>query len=60
LVVQNGRAHAKNVTVKERNADVAWVQADEKGGVRAGDSVLLYPGTITDGQRVSTKTEAGK
>ena len=60
LVVQNGRAHAKNVTVKERNADVAWVQADEKGGVRAGDLVLLYPGTITDGQRVSTKTEAGK
>jgi len=59
LVVQNGRAHAKNVTVKERNADVAWVQADEKGGVRAGDLVLLYPGTITDGQRVSTKTEAG-
>jgi hypothetical protein len=47
------------VTVKERNADVAWVQADEKGGVRAGDLVLLYPGTITDGQRVSTKTEAG-
>lgn len=60
LVVQNGRAHAKNVTVKERNADVAWIQADEKGGVRAGDLVLLYPGTITDGQRVSTKTEAGK
>jgi len=60
LVVQNGRAHAQNVTVKERNADVAWVELDEKGGVRAGDSVLLYPGTITEGQRVSTKTEAGK
>lgn len=60
LVVQNGRTHKKNVTVKERNADVVWVESDQKEGVRAGDSVLLYPGTITDGQRVSTPTEAGK
>ena len=56
LVHQNGRAHAKRVTVQERNADMAWVKPDEDGGVRSGDAVLLYPGTITDGQRVKVKT----
>lgn len=55
LVHQNGRANAKSVTVQERNADMAWVKAHESGGVRAGDQVLLYPGTITDGQRVQVK-----
>lgn len=56
LVVQNGRAHAKSVTVKERNADMAWVSPDQGTGVQAGDSVLLYPGTITDGQRVKVNS----
>jgi len=57
LVYQNGRAHARRVTVQERNADMAWVTSTEDGGVRAGDAVLLYPGAITDGQRVKIKTQ---
>ena len=57
LVHQNGRAHAKSVTLQARNADVAWVKAQEDGGVQTGDAVLLYPGTITDGQRVKVKTQ---
>jgi HlyD family secretion protein len=56
LLYQNGRARAKNVTIQERNADLAWVLPNEKNGVQAGDLVLLYPGTITDGQRVEIKT----
>lgn len=60
LVVQNGRAHAKSVTVKERNADMAWVSPDQGTGVQAGDLVLLYPGTITDGQRVKVKPNRSK
>jgi HlyD family secretion protein len=56
LVYQNGRARAKNVTIQERNADLAWVLPNEKNGVQAGDLVLLYPGTIADGQRVEIKT----
>lgn len=60
LVVQNGRAHAQSVTVKERNADMAWVSPDQGTGVQAGDSVLLYPGTITDGQRVKVNSNRSK
>jgi HlyD family secretion protein len=60
LVVRNGRAHAQSVTVKERNADMAWVSPDQGTGVQAGDSVLLYPGTITDGQRVKVNSNRSK
>ena len=60
LVHQNGRARARNVTIQERNADVAWIKPDETNGVRAGDAVLLYPGTITDGQRVKVKPGRGQ
>jgi HlyD family secretion protein len=60
LVHQNGRARARNVSIQERNADVAWIKPDETNGVRAGDAVLLYPGTITDGQRVKVKPGRGQ
>lgn len=60
MVVQNGRTHAKSITVKERNADMAWVSPDQGTGVQAGDLVLLYPGTITDGQRVKVNTTPGR
>lgn len=60
LVYQNGRAHAKNVSVKARNTDQAWVTPGLSDGVQAGDSVLLYPGTITDGQRVKTGMASGQ
>ena len=46
---------ARAVTLRERNADVAWI-ASENGGLREGDRVLLYPGsTITDGQAVKVR-----
>lgn len=60
LVYQNGRAHAKHVSVKARNTDQAWVIPGLGDGVQAGDSVLLYPGTITDGQRVKTNMASGQ
>ena len=60
LVYQDGRAHAKSVTIQERNTDVAWVIPSFGKGVQSGDSVLLYPGTITNGQRVKEKTAPSK
>jgi HlyD family secretion protein len=52
FVVDGQRAVARAVTLRERNADVAWVS----DGVREGEQVLLYPGsTITDGQAVKVR-----
>lgn len=55
FVVEGQRAVARTVTLRERNADVAWI-ASESDGVREGERVLLYPGsTITDGQAVKVR-----
>lgn len=52
FVIEGKRAVARAVTLRERNADVAWVS----DGVREGEQVLLYPGsTITDGQAVKVR-----
>jgi len=52
FVVEAGKAHARAVQIHDRNADMAWV----KEGLKAGETVLLYPGsTIADGQPVNTK-----
>jgi HlyD family secretion protein len=52
FVVEGGRAQARAVTVKDRNADQAWIQ----DGLRTGETVLLYPGSmIEDGQAVKTR-----
>jgi HlyD family secretion protein len=52
FVVNGGRAHVRAVTVKDRNADQAWIQ----DGLQAGETVLLYPGSmIEDGQAVKTR-----
>jgi HlyD family secretion protein len=49
FVVEAGRARARTVQLNDRNADVAWL----KEGLREGEIVLLYPGTmIADGQAV--------
>ena len=49
FVVDAGKARARAVQIHDRNADTAWV----KDGVKAGETVLLYPGsTIADGQPV--------
>ncbi|MDP3205555.1 MAG: HlyD family efflux transporter periplasmic adaptor subunit [Hydrogenophaga sp.] len=52
FVVEGQRAVARAVTLRERNADVAWVS----DGVREGEPVLLYPGsTLSDGQAVKVR-----
>ena len=49
FVLEGGRAHARAVTLKDRNADQAWVE----GGLKAGERVVLYPGSmVADGQAV--------
>jgi HlyD family secretion protein len=49
FVVEGGRAHARAVTLKDRNADQAWIQE----GLMAGESLVLYPGSmVADGQAV--------
>lgn len=52
FVVEGGKAHARAVTVQDRNAEHAWVQ----DGLKAGETVLLYPGSmIADGQAVKQR-----
>lgn len=52
FVLEGGRALARPVTLKERNAEVAWIAQ----GLQAGQSVLLYPGsTVRDGQSVRVR-----
>ncbi|TNF60207.1 MAG: HlyD family efflux transporter periplasmic adaptor subunit [Burkholderiales bacterium] len=49
FVVEEDRARARPVRVRDRHAAQAWV--DE--GLSAGETVVLYPGSlVTDGQRV--------
>jgi len=49
FVVEAGKARARAVQIHDRNADMAWV----KEGLKAGETVLLYPGsTVADGQPV--------
>lgn len=52
FVVEGGKARARAVQIHDRNADMAWV----KDGLKAGETVLLYPGsTVADGQPVNTR-----
>ncbi len=52
FVVEDGRARSRGVELRDRNADSAWVG----GGVREGETVLLYPGsTMREGQRVRAR-----
>jgi HlyD family secretion protein len=52
FVIDGGRARARAVQVRDRNADVAWID----DGLADGETVLLYPGTtIGDGQRVTVR-----
>lgn len=52
FVVEAGKARARAVSFSDRNADSAWV----KDGVKAGETVILYPGSgMQDGQPVRTR-----
>jgi HlyD family secretion protein len=52
FVVEAGRARARPVQINDRNPDVAWL----KEGLRDGETVLLYPGSmIADGQAVRVR-----
>ncbi|MGM9427559.1 efflux RND transporter periplasmic adaptor subunit [Hydrogenophaga sp. MI9] len=52
FVVEGGKARARTVSFSDRNADSAWV----KDGLKAGETVILYPGSgMKDGQPVKSK-----
>ena len=52
FVVEASRARARTVQLQDRNSDLAWL----KEGLRAGETVLLYPGSmIADGQAVRVR-----
>lgn len=52
FVVEAGRARARPVQIKDRNSEAAWV----KDGLRDGETVLLYPGSmVADGQAVRVR-----
>ena len=52
FVVEAGKARARTVTFSDRNADSAWV----KDGLKAGETVILYPGSgMKDGQPVEVR-----
>ncbi|MCF8159858.1 MAG: HlyD family efflux transporter periplasmic adaptor subunit [Polaromonas sp.] len=52
FVVEAGRARARPVQINDRNSDVAWL----KEGLRDGETVLLYPGSmVADGQTVRVR-----
>jgi HlyD family secretion protein len=53
MLMQNGRARAQRITLKDRNADMAWIASD--AALRDGDLVVLYPGAIAEGQRVKVR-----
>ena len=55
FVVDSGKARARAVTVRDRNANQAWIQ----DGLKAGETVLLYPGSmVEDGQPVKQRATA--
>lgn len=52
LVAEAGKASARAVTFGGSNADSAWV----KDGVKAGETVVLYPGSgMRGGQPVRNR-----
>ena len=52
FTVKAGRAHRVPVAVGARNGEQAWIQA----GLKAGDTVIIYPGnTLDEGTRVSAR-----
>ncbi|MDP1998831.1 MAG: HlyD family efflux transporter periplasmic adaptor subunit [Rhodoferax sp.] len=48
FVVDSNRAAPRQVQWQERNTDVTWI----KEGLKAGDTVVLYPGSMVEGQPV--------
>lgn len=52
FVVEAGKARARAVSFSDRNAQSAWV----KDGLKAGETVILYPGSgMKDGQPVKSR-----
>ena len=55
FVVEAGKARARTVTFSDRNADSAWV----KDGLKAGETVVLYPGSgMKDAQPLRSRGPA--
>jgi HlyD family secretion protein len=54
FVITDGHARARSVQLQDRNTDVAWL----KDGLREGDVVVLYPGSmVAEGQAVKVRGE---
>jgi HlyD family secretion protein len=52
FVVEAGRARARSVQLQDRNSELAWL----KDGLRDGETVLMYPGSmVADGQAVRVR-----
>lgn len=51
-VIHNGRAQAREVVLRDRNAEFGVI---EPGPVQAGEPVVLYPAPLSDHQRVKIK-----
>lgn len=55
MVLHNGHARARRIQIQKRHADSAWL--DEKNTpLREGEPVILYPGSLQDGQAVQART----
>lgn len=48
-VMHQGRAQARKVVLKDRNAELGSIAP---GSLQAGDSVVLYPAALREGQRL--------
>jgi HlyD family secretion protein len=48
-----GRARARQVVLKDRNAEHAWI---ETGTLQAGNQVVLYPAPLREGQRIQKRS----
>lgn len=54
MVMHQDRARTRRVVVKDRHADTAWI--DEKSAnLREGERVILYPGSLLEGQAVKIR-----
>lgn len=51
-LMHQGRAQARKVMLKDRNADFGVI---EPGPLQPGDPVVLYPAALTEGQRIQLR-----
>lgn len=55
MVLQNDRARTRRVQIRDRNAETAWIH-EKNSTLREGEHVILYPGSLLEGQAVKTRS----